>query len=74
MSALDLAIGTARLTLRAMGQGFGGMMPIQKPKPIEPTPRPGPFDDNYVAPPRTGSVFGHTDKENSWDEWDKENK
>lgn len=60
----DLAV-IGRGYLDAMGQGFGGMMPIQKPKPKDPTPRPGPFDDDYIAPPTTGSRFGYTDKENT---------
>jgi hypothetical protein len=61
-SVLDDLEVIGRGYLDAMGQGFGGMMPIQKPKPTKPTPRP--FDDDYIAPPTTGSRFGYTDKEN----------
>ena len=63
---LDMAGIVAIGTLDAMGQGFGGITPIQKPKPNKPTPTPtpSPFDDNYVASPTTGSRFGYSDKEN----------
>jgi hypothetical protein len=59
---LDVAATSAIGYLDAMGQVFGGTMPIQKPQ-AKPKPKPGPFDDNYVAP-TTGSRFGDTDKEN----------
>lgn len=58
----DLAV-IGRGYLNAMGQVFGGITPIQKPKPNKPTPRP--FDDDYIASPTTGSRFGYTDKENT---------
>jgi hypothetical protein len=64
MSVLDMAAITARVTLNAMGQVFGGITPRQKPQPNKPTPTPSPFDDNYVASPTTGSRFGYSDKEN----------
>jgi hypothetical protein len=64
MSALDGLAVIGRGYLDAMGQVFGGITPIQKPKPKDPTPRPGPFDDDYIAPPTTGDRFGYTDKEN----------